>query len=204
MEKYFALYPDDEAKAVSHYQCNLRLAESFYISLSVFEVALRNALCRELEAMTGREDWYAVLPTTEGLTKLNQYIIQAQNQISGRREMITPSKVVAELTLGFWVALLNSEYERLLWKDLRRAFPYMPKTLRKRKNLSTPLNTFRMFRNRIFHNESICWNLTRVTEIHNELIEVMGWMNKELPGWVGQIDRFEQVCLEIRKDMDWI
>ncbi len=43
--------------------------------------------------------------------------------------------------LGFWVSLLNSEYERLLWKDLRRAFPFMPKKDRQRKNVSAPLNT---------------------------------------------------------------
>ena len=71
MERYFALYPDDEAKAISHYECNLMLAESPYVSLSVLEVTLRNALCRELETMTGREDWYAIFPTTPGLRSLN-------------------------------------------------------------------------------------------------------------------------------------
>lgn len=48
MERYFSLYPGDEARAIQHYQCNLQLAEAFYVSLSVFEVTLRNALCREL------------------------------------------------------------------------------------------------------------------------------------------------------------
>lgn len=131
--------------------------------------------------MTGRPDWYAVFPTTPGLSKLNHYITQANKQIAGRHETITPSKVVAELTLGFWVSLLNSEYERLLWKDLRRAFPYMPKHLRQRKNVSSPLNQFRMFRNRVFHNESICWNLSRVEDIHNEMVTMMGWINKDVP-----------------------
>ena len=56
MERYFALYPDDEAKAIAHYECNLMLSESLYTSLSVMEVTLRNALCRELETMTGREE----------------------------------------------------------------------------------------------------------------------------------------------------
>jgi len=88
MERYFALYPDDEARAIRHYECNLMLAESLYVSLSVLEVTLRNALCRELETMTGRE--------------------------------------------------------------------------RQRRNVSAPLNTFRRFRNRIFHNESICWNLSTI------------------------------------------
>ena len=56
MERYFNLYPNDETRAILHYQCNLQLAETLYVSLSVFEVTLRNALCRELETMTGRED----------------------------------------------------------------------------------------------------------------------------------------------------
>ena len=98
-----------------------------YPSLSVLEVTLRNALCRELIAMTGREDWYAIFPNTPGLIGLNKYITQASKQISGRHEQVTPPKIIAELTLGFWVSLLNSEYEKVLWKDLRRAFPYMPK-----------------------------------------------------------------------------
>ncbi len=174
MERYFRLYPDDENRAILHYECNLELTEAFYTTLSVFEVTLRNALCRELETMTGREDWYATFPTVPGLSHLNRYITQASRQIIGRHETITASKIVAELTLGFWVSLLNSEYERLLWKDLRRAFPFMPKKDRQRKNVSAPLNTFRVFRNRVFHNESICWNLNRVEEIHHEMITVMG------------------------------
>ena len=151
MERYFALYPNDETRAIKHYECNLMLSESLYTSLSVLEVTLRNALCRELETMTGREDWYAIFPSTPGLRSLNKYITEAAQHISAR---ITPSKIVAELTLGFWVSLLNSEYERTLWQALRRAFPYMPRQERKRRNVSAPLNLFRRFRNRIFHNES--------------------------------------------------
>ena len=151
MERYGRLY-NDEKRAIAHYQCNIELAESFYPCLSILEVALRNALSRELETMTGREDWYAVFPTTPGLSNLNRYITKASKQIAGRHEIVTPSKIIAELTLGFWVSLLNAEYELLLWKHLRRAFPYMPKHLRQRKNVSSPLNSFRSFRNRVFHN----------------------------------------------------
>ena len=105
MERYFALYPDDEAKAIRHYECNLMLAESLYVSLSVLEVTLRNALCRELETMTGREDWYAIFPTTPGLRSLNRYVTEGGQHITARHEQITPSKIVAELTLGFWVSI---------------------------------------------------------------------------------------------------
>ena len=202
MERYFRLY-EDEKRAIDHYRSNIELAESFYPCLSVFEVTLRNALSRELETMAGREDWYSIFPTTPGLVNLNRYITQAQKQIINRKENVTPAKVIAELTLGFWVSLLNSEYERLLWKHLRRAFPYMPKHLRQRKNVSAPLNSFRTFRNRVFHHESICWNLHRVSEIHDSLFLMLEWMNKNLPLWLKPIDRFEDTKERICLRMNW-
>ncbi|MBR3922096.1 MAG: Abi family protein [Kiritimatiellae bacterium] len=204
MERYFILYPNDESRAVKHYQSNIKLTEAFYTSLSVLEVALRNALSRELKTMTGRDDWYAIFANTPGLTNLNKYITQASKQIAGRHEQITTSKIIAELTLGFWVSLLNAEYERLLWKDLRRAFPYIPKKDRKRKNVSAPLNRFRAFRNRVFHNESICWNMKKVQEIHDELLLVLEWINKDLPEWLTEIDRFKNVQEQIKIEMGWL
>lgn len=62
---------------------------------------------------------------------------------------------------------------------------------------------FRTFRNRVFHNESICWNLQRVEEIHQEMITVIGWMNKDVPGWLQLTDRFNDVCRQIRQTMNW-
>jgi len=203
MERYFNLHSGNESLAIEHYRCNILLAEALYTSISVFEVTLRNALCRELSRMTGRADWYAVFPTTPGLAGLNYYITQATRQILARHEIVSPSKITAELTFGFWVSLLNSEYERVLWKDLRRAFAYMPKSQRQRKNVSTPLNTFRRLRNRVFHNESICWNLSKVQNIHADMTTMLGWINKDVPEWLRQIDRFDNVCEQIKLTMKW-
>ena len=100
MERYFSLYPGNENRAMLHYRCNLQLAEAFYVSLSVLEVTLRNALCRELETMTGRADWYAVFPTTPGLAKLNRYITQASKQIAGRHERYYPFKSRGRTDIG--------------------------------------------------------------------------------------------------------
>lgn len=203
MERYFAAHTVNSDLAVLHYQCNIELAESFYSSIAVFEVALRNALHRELITMTGREDWYTVLPTTKGLVGLTRYITQANHQIAGRNELSTPSKIVAELTLGFWVSLLNSEYELILWKDLRRAFPAMPKERRQRKNVSAPLNSLRAFRNRVFHHEPICWSIKRVRQIHQQLIEVMGWIHHDIPQWIEPFDRFEAIADSIETRLGW-
>lgn len=77
---------------------------------------------------------------------------------------------------------------------------------------TTPLLTFAQdnsnsffryrFRNRIFHNESICWNLSRVEEIHAEMLKVIGWMNRDLPEWVEAQERFSAICTEIRRRME--
>jgi len=148
--------------------------------------------------MSGREDWYSIISNTPKLSNLQHYIDEAIKHLTLRHEPITPSKIIAELTFGFWVSLLNSEYERILWKHLRKAFSNMPRHDRKRRNISTPLNMFRHFRNRIFHNEPIYWNLNRIIEIHSEMLKVIGWMDKDLPQWVRDQERFENVCDEIK------
>ncbi len=199
MKHYFSLHPNDESHAISHYQCNLLLSEAMYQSLSVFEVALRNAICRELTVMAGQDDWYTIFLKDPDLEKLYLEITHASMLIEKRKEQICPSKITAELTLGFWVALFNVNYQGVLWKHLRRVFPYMPKKLKQRKEISSRLNRLRKFRNRVFHHEPICWDLDKVNDIHDELITLLGWMDKELPGWLALSDRFHDVSETIRE-----
>ena len=203
LSKYVAFNKGNTNQAVEHYKSNLRLAESLYISLSVFEVTLRNALSRELHSMAGKDDWLDVFYSTPELSDLVPDIDQAKKLIRHRGETVTTDKIISELTFGFWVMLLNSQYERVLWKSLRKAFPNMPKSDRKRKNVSAPCNSFRKLRNRIFHHEAICWDLDYVTCLHANLITVLGWMNADMPAWLASIDPFNNVCASIRKNMGW-
>jgi hypothetical protein len=197
IQKYIDAHPQNETKAIIHYQCNIEISEAFYPCLSTCEVALRNSINRELSKKFDTPDWYSHFPTTAGLTKLMRDITKAQNQITGRNEIVAPSKVIAELTLGFWVTLFNIEFERILWKDLRMAFPFMPKSLRQRKNVSAPLNNIRKFRNRVFHNEPICWNFANLQIIHKEILTIMQWINSDIPNWIKPFDRFDIVLQDI-------
>lgn len=203
MERYYAAHPKDEVMAIIHYQSNIELSGSFYACLSVFEVALRNALNRELITKFGREDWYRIIPSVQGLNGLNYYVTEAQRHISNRGEIVTASKIVAELTFGFWVSLMNSQYEKILWHDLRRAFPYMPKPQRQRKNISAPLNNLRTFRNRVFHNEPICWSHTYIDNIHKEILQALYWINKDIPTWLKEYDTVNDVLDKISKRLGW-
>lgn len=199
MQKYFILRPGEDAKSIAHYQCNIQMSEAFYPAISTLEVALRNSVNRALTRKYGGPDWYVHFPAAAPLAKLVNDINTAKAQISHRREPLTPPKIIAELTLGFWVRLFNTEYERILWKDLRLAFPHLPKPIRQRHTVSAPLNNFRHFRNRIFHHEPICWNLLRLKTMHDEMITVMGWINRDLPSWVGPIDRFDTVLQDVQR-----
>ena len=204
MQKYFDAHPDNETIAIAHYQYNIEISESFYTCLSVFEVSLRNAINHELIRTFNSTEWYTHFPSTIGLSKLTKEVSFAQMQIIKRHEPVTPSKVIAELTFGFWTKLFNSEFDLILWKDLRRAFPYMPKAIRQRKYVSAPINNFRNLRNRIFHNEPICWKLTKLKEIHDQMVEVLGWINKELPEWIAPFDRFTSVLEKAEKNLQGI
>lgn len=203
MSRYYEAHADDESMAILHYRCNIELSSSYYACLSVFEVALRNALNRELTTKFGRDDWYKVVSQQPGLNGLQYYITEAQRHISNRGEIVTASKIVAELTFGFWVSLMNSQYEKILWHDLRRAFPYIPKVRRKRKNISAPLNKFRVFRNRVFHNEPICWSKTYIENMHNDILEVLYWINKDVPAWLSEFDTVDAVLDKISAELGW-
>ena len=203
LSKYLAYNHGDADRTVKHYKANLRLAESLYISLSVFEVTLRNALSRELHNLAGKDDWWDIFYTTFDLAPLVPEIDKAKALIRNRGEKVTTDKILSEMTFGFWVMLLNSQYERVLWKSLRKAFPNLPKKDRQRKNVSAPCNSLRRLRNRIFHQEAICWDLFYVTCLHDNLITVLGWMNADVPAWLATIDPFDQVCADIRTEMGW-
>ena len=198
LEKYINSYNGDVTKVAAHYKAKIALSESLYTSLSVFEVTLRHALSKELERMMGRKDWSSVFPSNPALKRLTSEVTVAIRHISQRGEMVSPDKIIAELTFGFWVTLLNSEYELSLWKSLRLAFPHMPKKDRKRKNVSSPCNALRKLRNRVFHHESICWDLDYITDIHNRVVMVLGWINKDMPSWLDEVDHFCKVVDEIR------
>ncbi len=197
IQKYLD-YHNQDNQALLHYNSNIKLSQSFYPLLPIFEVALRNSMNRELISLYGTEDWYLRISSAIGLKDLNKKILLAQKLISKRNEVVSADKVVAELTFGFWTESLNAEYEQILWKDLKRAFPYLEKQRRQRKKVSAPINHIRLFRNRVYHNEPILWNTQYLFAIHSTIIETMSWLNKGLPEFVKEFDNFENVFNETK------
>jgi hypothetical protein len=90
----------------------------------------------------------------------------------------------------------------VLWKHLRRAFPFMLKEERQRRNVSAPINRMREFRNRVFHHEPVCWKFERLEQIHSEIYSVIGWINEDLPVFTTPIDRVPEVISKVRKSLE--
>lgn len=103
------------------------------------------------------------------------------------------ARIVAEVSFGFWTSLLDRRYEQTLWpKLLKPAFPYMPRALRTRKELSKRFHTVRQLRNRVFHHEPI-WYRRDLTEQHWQILEALAWIEPAAHDLVRAMDRFPAV-----------
>ena len=148
---YLAECGGDVAAAWCRYIWDIQLSMAFYPLLHFAEVALRNALHRELTAQFGRPDWWSV-------ARLNQHeqlkIKRAEEKTSAHgRPGCKADDLVASLTFGFWVQLVSRAYDRVLWVPaLHRAFPNYHG---RRDALHADLMEVLKLRNRVMHHEPI-------------------------------------------------
>lgn len=190
-------------KAQKLYRINLRVAQAFYPILNLFEIFLRNALNNEMSIHFSDPDWiinekYGFM-NDAGLTGtrffLKTSVQKAENTVLRRGNSVTPDKIVAEQTLGFWTSLFDVHHYRLLRGALIHAFPNKPAFIN-RSLLSQKLILIRDFRNRIYHNEPICFidnriDFTHVRHVRNEIYALLTWMDSELPAYVNYFDAID-------------
>lgn len=203
--RYLRAFGNDKERAQLGYIHNLRLSESLLIPLSVLEIALRNAMSRQMAKVYNRADWYEAILTDTALLKPGKPL-RADKALQKLHSSITsakrdagapnPNKVIAEFSFGFWTTLLNSRYNAAFWHELRFAFPHCPKPKRQRDPVSRALNQVRDLRNRIFHHEPVLWMTPPVEDYHHHIYEVLSWLNHDIAPWVQQFDRFPEVHAE--------
>lgn len=169
---------------------NLLLAESIMPCLHVLEVALRNAIQRQLTSNYGRPDWWESVGT---FNVGDQKVIgAAKRKIASKSHVITPDRLVSELSFGFWTSLFNARHETELWKALRLAFPRCPKHLRRRNEVSRALTVARNLRNRAAHHDALLWLQPSMLSAYHVCIEMVGWLAPHLKLWLAAFDRFPQ------------
>lgn len=185
MSTYEQACHGDHDQAARLYTWNIEMTAAFWGGFHVLEVALRNTLHHQLAFFAGQEDWWSSPQVT-----LHPYDQQKVTAALGnaRRDhgpAILPGHVVAELTLGFWTALLANRYHQRLWVPaLSAGFPHLIGT---RRDLHRKLEFLRKLRNRAAHHEAIF--ARHLAADHASLLGVVGAISPDAAAWVKQNTR---------------
>lgn len=167
-------------KDLEEYESNLCFSKYAYIPLCMLEVALRNSIDKLLSAKVG-ENWHE---DSDFITSdSRQKIAQAKELLFKRRENISKQKIIAELSLGFWVNLFKKPYDKKLRiNDLKKVFPNMPSREKKfisREIIYKELDHIRNFRNRVFHYEKVI-NKDNYNAIFDEINEILRYFDDDI------------------------
>ena len=173
---YRVLAGGDPVLALQLYERNTALSEAFYGALQGLEITLRNRVDRALASGLGRADWYdAGILYPEQLRPLEQ----AKQALAREAKPLTPGRIVAELSFGFWTGIMGPKYADLWRLHLVRVFARRPL---QRVEAHERLNTIRKLRNRIAHYEPI---LSRpLDRDFNRILDAIAWMCPVAAHWV--------------------
>ena len=185
---------ESDLDVLVRYAWNIALSESLYPLLHYLEIMLRNALYEAINADTSDSQWYE---RSKGILFFDEQekVDAAIGELRRNGKVVSPGRVVAELSFGFWTSLLNARYERQqrLWpRLLQTAFPAMPRRIRTRSTVSNRFQDIRGLRNRIFHHEPI-WQYRDLQRRHAELLEAVSWIDHRVGVIVQSFDRFPSV-----------
>lgn len=197
LQSYLSAAGGDQTKALQLYIWNTQLSAALYQPLQGLEITLRNAFHRQL-LLTYGNDWYDQIPQILS-DKSNDNITKAKNDITSRGKSATPSRIIAELSFGFWVSLLgygrkgNNNYEMKLWRPaLYKAFPNKPAKGFNRKLANKEFTRIKELRNRVAHHEPIIHNQDILSEYYR-ILEALSWLCKDTAIWIASNSNFQEI-----------
>lgn len=180
IKKYISSERFRSYSGIDEYLENLVFSKKAYIPLSILEISLKNSINDLLTDKLG-ENWLENKDflTNDSLRKIEE----AKKILYKRAELISKSKIIAELSFGFWVNLFKKPYEKKLrTKDIQKIFTNLPPKKEKiinREVIYKELNHIRNFRNRVFYYEKVI-NKDNYNQIFDEIDEVLFYFDKEL------------------------
>lgn len=187
----------DAHDALARYTWNALLGAALYPTLLHLEVAFRNSLYEAVQAHYPAGPWHTVSCWLDQVPPIlaasdRKRVETAKRRLRRAGKPLTPGRLVAELTFGFWTSLLDRRYEhgQVLWPTLlKAAFPHLPAAQRTRRGVAQRFDRLRLLRNRVFHYEPI-WHWHDLRQQHAEMLEALGWLCPELAHGVLATDRF--------------
>ncbi len=200
LNKYRFPAKNNKSRTLKLYQANLVVSSSFYPLLSVLEISFRNSINEVLALHFNDSDWIVNQQNgfmSDNSLKLRNFYLKnevnkATRQIRRNSGQLTSGKVIAEQTFGFWTSLLEPYHFRLIQGKTLNAFPNRPHGFG-RSDVLRELKKIQKFRNRIYHNEPVCFQNNQIDfstaiEIHQTILEVLSWINPDLGIWLKDLD----------------
>jgi hypothetical protein len=188
---YFKAAGHDDARALRLYMWNAQLGEAFHIPIQAVEVGLRNSISNALANVFTANWWECKglydLADEERRGDLTTVLRRMRN----RDLELCTDQVVAGLSFGFWVGMLDGRYNAAIWsRQLRAAFPNLPEG-RARKSLALAAADVATLRNRIWHHEPLI-----ARDLSKDFANVMAlleWICPTKAAWVRPHCRVPQI-----------
>jgi hypothetical protein len=188
---YLRACDGDLGSALNLYQWNLAISGALYEALGILEVAVRNALCHQLNTFhASRTGYWYDDPGNVLSGQARDDLAEARNRVAAMGRTETPGRVIAELSFGFWRYLLASRYEATLWTPyLRHAFPNLAP--QRRVTAYRAMASVHLLRNRISHHEPI-----HKRDLAADMVTIyrlLDWIDHDLRTWAVAMSRVQTV-----------
>lgn len=196
LHRFLQATGNSKSKAQKLYRINLRASQAFYPILNLFEIVLRNIINYQVSSHFANPNWIITEKTgfmnDASLQRSHYYlknsVQKAERTIRRMGGTVTAGKVIAEQSLGFWTSLFDSHHYRLIGGVVIHCFPIKPASVN-RNIINQKLNDIRKFRNRIYHNEPICFNgnnidFSEAIRIKEEIYQVFEWIDEDLVDYI--------------------
>lgn len=191
---YLTAAGHDQERALKLYLWNARLGEAFHTPIQAAEVALRNSINLALSnAYT--PNWWECKGLFDLLDEERKGdLTTVLRRIRNRQLELYTGQVVAGLSFGFWVGILDGRYNPPIWGgQLRKSFPALPQQ-RSRKSLHGRVRTVATLRNRISHHEPLIGR-DNLADFSN-LMALLEWICPEKAIWIRPHCRVPQIVRE--------
>jgi hypothetical protein len=170
---------------INLYLLNMQISASFHLPLHMCEIALRNTVDRVLSTVFVA-DWHT---SSQFLRMIDSYHRVKLVEITSKYTNPSKGKVIAELTLGFWVNLLSPKYAHLWVNHFYTCFanyktlnPLSTNPVNALNALHGQLKIINKLRNRIAHYEPIL-NSNLAAE-YVRILNVIHYIDNDCAKWV--------------------
>lgn len=212
--RYLSACKHDTRKAMKLYRLNLNLSQEFFTLLSCFEVAIRNAIDRNLMKNLG-SDWLrnAVLPDgvfdVPGCRDSAMIIRKAYRRLICNH-IYSHEKLLAEMEFGVWKYMFANPQYRATGRTLLAIFPEKPRSSSTVQYNNTymfnELDGINILRNRIAHHEPICFAKQKpeiatvyIMNAYQKIHTLFLWMGIDSRSLLYGLDHVRQVCAKINE-----